>query len=207
MKAVHDIFPTRVWEYRLPEDMMWMADKALEHIKTLNMQMYNFPAGVRTSRGDIHKDEPMIDLVEFFHDVLDEIRCEQALQCHELKISLCWANHAPAGSGAGHPLHRHNYSYLSGVFYFTEGSDTVFQDPVDIRNLDTLEIIRDWFDGPFETFKAEPGKLLVFPGWLRHYSNPHAGEFDRYTMSFNSLPNGPVNAGPQGVPMANIQVL
>lgn len=149
----------------------------------------------------------MLPLIGFFHDCLDYIRCDLCLQAQELRIALSWANWAPPNSGAGHPLHRHNYSYLSGVFYFTEGSETVFQDPVDIRNLDTLEIIRDHFDGPTETFKAEPGKLLIFPGWLRHYSNPHVSEKSRYTMSFNSLPHGPVNAGPQGVPMANINVL
>tara|TARA_B100000073_G_scaffold33298_1_gene25258 strand:- start:4969 stop:5595 length:627 start_codon:yes stop_codon:yes gene_type:complete len=203
----HDLFPTTVYQFNLGDDDMWMSDQALEFIKTLNMQMYNFPAGVRTSRGDIHKEEPMLPLIGFFHDCLDYIRCDLALQVEELRISLSWANHAPPGSGAGHPLHRHNYSYLSGVYYFTEGSDTVFQDPVDIRNLDTLEITRDWFDGPYERFKAEPGKLLVFPGWLRHYSNPHSGDSARYTMSFNSLPHGAVNAGPQGVPMANINVL
>ena len=206
MKKHHDIFPTRVYEYQLDDDDMGMVDEALEFIKTLNFQMYNYPAGVRTSRGDIHKDKPMLPLLGFFEDVLDEIRCELALQCHELKISLAWANFAPAQSGVGHPLHRHPYSYLSGVFYFTEGSNTVFQDPVDIRNLDTLEITRDYFDGPFEHFKAKRGKLLVFPGWLRHWSEPHASDFDRYTMSFNALPNGHVNGGPQGVPMANITV-
>lgn len=203
----HDLFPTTVYQFDLGEEDMWMADQALEYIKTLEMAMYNFPAGVRTSRGDIHKEEPMLPLIGFFHDCLDYIRCDLCLQAQELRIALSWANWAPPNSGVGHPLHRHNYSYLSGVFYFTEGSETVFQDPVDIRNLDTLEIIRDHFDGPTETFKAEPGKLLIFPGWLRHYSNPHVGEESRYTMSFNSLPHGPVNAGPQGVPMANINVL
>lgn len=203
----HDLFPTTVYQFNLGDDDMWMADQALEYIKTLEMAMYNFPAGVRTSRGDIHKEEPMLPLIGFFHDCLDYIRCDLCLQAEELRIALSWANWAPPNSGAGHPLHRHNYSYLSGVFYFTEGSETVFQDPVDIRNLDTLEIIRDYFDGPTETFKAEPGKLLIFPGWLRHYSNPHVSEESRYTMSFNSLPHGPVNAGPQGVPMANINVL
>jgi hypothetical protein len=203
----HDLFPTTVYQFNLGDDDMWMADQALEYIKTLEMAMYNFPAGVRTSRGDIHKEEPMLPLIGFFHDCLDYIRCDLCLQAQELRIALSWANWAPPNSGAGHPLHRHNYSYLSGVFYFTEGSETVFQDPVDIRNLDTLEIIRDHFDGPTETFKAEPGKLLIFPGWLRHYSNPHVSEESRYTMSFNSLPHGPVNAGPQGVPMANINVL
>ena len=207
MMNKHSLFPTDVYEFRLDDEDMWMADQALDFIKTLEMQMYNYPAGVRTSRGDIHKEEPMQPLIGFFHDCLEFIKCDLALQAEELRISLSWANHAPAGSGAGHPLHRHNYSYLSGVFYFTEGRNTVFQDPVDIRNLDTLEIIRDHFDGPYERFDAEPGKLLVFPGWLRHYSDPHGGTEDRYTMSFNSLPHGAVNAGPQGVPMARINVL
>ena len=186
----HDLFPTTVYQFNLDPDDMEMSDQALAFIKTLNMQMYNFPAGVRTSRGDIHKEDEMQPLCGFFHDCLDYIRCDLALQVEELRISLSWANYAPPGSGAGHPLHRHNYSYLSGVYYFTEGSDTVFQDPVDIRNLDTLEITRDWFDGPYERFKAEPGKLLVFPGWLRHFSEPQAREDDRFTMSFNALPHG-----------------
>ena len=201
----HELFPTTVYEFRLDDESI-MHD-AHEYAKTLNMDMYNFPAGVRTSRGDIHKEEPMKPLCGFFEDCLEFIRCDLALQAEELKISLSWCNYAPKGSGAGHPLHRHNYSYLSGVFYFTYGSDTIFQDPVDIRNLDTLEIIRDHFEGPVEHIKAEPGKLVIFPGWLKHYSMNHTGKEDRWSMSFNSLPNGAVNAGPQGVPMARIQVL
>ena len=205
MKTHHDLFPTRVWEYRFDDDQA--IDQALDYIKTLEFQMYNYPAGVRTTRGDIHKEPEMKPLINFFDDVIDDIRCDLFLQVEELRISLSWANFSPSGSGAGHPLHRHPYSYLSGVFYFTEGSDTVFQDPVDIRNLDTLEIIRDDFDGPHENFQAERGKLLVFPGWLRHFSNPNPVGVDRYSMSFNTLPHGRVNAGPQGVPMARINVL
>ena len=207
MMKKHGLFPTDIYEFRLEDEDMWMSDKALDFIKTLEMSMYNYPAGVRTSRGDIHKEEPMLPLIGFFHDCLEYMRCDLALQVEELKISLSWANWAPGKSGAGHPLHRHPYSYLSGVYYFTEGSRTVFQDPVDIRNLDTLEIIRDHFDGPYEKFEAEPCKLLIFPGWLRHFSEPQAREDDRFTMSFNALPHGAVNAGPQGVPMARINVL
>ena len=205
MKTHHDIFPTRVYEYRLDDDQA--IDQALNYIKTLEFQMYNYPAGVRTSKGDIHKDPEMQPLINFFLDAIDDVRCELFLQVDELRISLAWANFSPSGSGSGHPLHRHPYSYLSGVFYFTEGSDTVFQDPVDISNLDTLENIRDKFDGPTENFKSERGKLLVFPGWLRHYSNPNPVGVDRYTMSFNTLPHGRVNAGPMGIPMAQMHVL
>ena len=169
MMKKHGLFPTDIYEFRLEDEDMWMSDKALDFIKTLEMSMYNYPAGVRTSRGDIHKEEPMLPLIGFFHDCLEYMRCDLALQVEELKISLSWANWAPGKSGAGHPLHRHPYSYLSGVYYFTEGSRTVFQDPVDIRNLDTLEIIRDHFDGPYEKFEAEPGKLLIFPGWVETF--------------------------------------
>ena len=205
-KKIHQLFPVSVWEYKLDEDDMWMSEQALEFCKTLEMNMYNFPAGVRTSRGNIHKDPEMEPLMGFFADALDEIRCAQALQCHELKISLSWANLAPRGSNTGHPIHRHNYSYLSGVYYFTDGAPTTFWDPLNIRNEDTLEIIRDHINPTREIITAEPGKLLVFPGWLKHQSGPHNGSEDRWSMSFNSLPNGAVNAGPQGIPMANITV-
>ena len=110
MIKTHELFPTRVYEFRLEGEDTAISDQALKFIKTLEMQMYNFPAGVRTSRGDIHKEDEMLPLTDFFHDCLDYIRCDLALQAQELRISLSWANWAPPGSGAGHPLHRHNYS-------------------------------------------------------------------------------------------------
>ena len=47
MKTHHDIFPTRVYEYRLDDDQA--IDQALEFIKTLDMQMYNYPCLLYTS--------------------------------------------------------------------------------------------------------------------------------------------------------------
>ena len=63
------------------------------------------------------------------------------------------------------------------------------------------------FDKSEKEVYSEAGEVVIFPGWLRHYSDPHAGKEDRWSMSFNSLPHGAVNAGPQGVPMARINVL
>ena len=67
----HDLFPTTVYEFRLEGEDMEMMHQAHEFAKTLEMAMYNFPAGVRTSRGDIHKEEPMKPLCGFFEDCLD----------------------------------------------------------------------------------------------------------------------------------------
>ena len=33
----HDLFPTTVYQFDLGSEDMWMADQALEFIKTLNM--------------------------------------------------------------------------------------------------------------------------------------------------------------------------
>ena len=88
MMKKHGLFPTDIYEFNLGEEDMWMSDQALDFIKTLEMSMYNYPAGVRTSRGDIHKEEPMLPLIGFFHDCLEYMRCDLALQVEELKISL-----------------------------------------------------------------------------------------------------------------------
>ena len=54
MMKKHGLFPTDIYEFRLEDEDMWMSDKALDFIKTLEMSMYNYLACVRTSRGDIH---------------------------------------------------------------------------------------------------------------------------------------------------------
>ena len=38
MKTHHDLFPTRVWEYRTDDDKA--IDQALDYIKTLDLQMF-----------------------------------------------------------------------------------------------------------------------------------------------------------------------
>ena len=145
-----------------------------------------------------------------FEECLEEFKVTFALQCDRLDISLMWGNIAPAGSGVGHPRHRHNMSLVSGVFYLTGGVATVFHDPVYPRTMDCMEVISDNFKvrgGPIEKIAAEEGKLILFPSWLVHESDRHFFDYDRMTISFNGFPAGNVNPGPFDYPMANIEVL
>ncbi len=102
-------------------------------------------------------------------------------------------------------------SYLSAVYYITDGAPTYFEDPCTPRTSDTLDVFMhdkmtsDW--GINEKIDAEPGKLILFPSWLKHYSGRQLDNFDRWTISFNVFPMGKINVGPWEMPQLNIEVL
>ena len=205
------LFPIKIREYHKPEDDL--NDKLIEFFKTYPQQPSNLPEGVLTSRPDLHKcdNEHVKKLHGWFYACLEEYYNEYQLYCDGLEISLSWFNHAPAGSGVGHPLHRHPMSYVSAVYYLTEGAPTAFDDPVTPRVYDTLDVfqheamVNEW--GINETITPEPGKLIIFPAWLRHYSDRQLDNFDRWTMSFNAFPAGKVNVGPWDMPQLEVKLL
>jgi len=152
------MFPVVCRTYKQPDDTL--NQRVIESMDGYPAQQSNFPEGVITSRPDLHKieDGPITELRQFFWDCLAEYRYAYKLYCDGLEISSMWFNHAPAGSGFGHPLHRHPMSYLSAVYYLTTGAPTFFDDPVTPRTYDTLDVFqgdmmdREW--GINEKFDA-----------------------------------------------------
>ena len=205
------LFPVKLREYHKPEDNI--HERLIEYFKTYPSQPSNFPEGVLTSRPDLHKceNEDVKMLHMWFRECLEEYRNQYQLYCEELVISMSWFNHAPARSGYGHPLHRHPMSYVSAVYYLTEGAPTAFDDPCTPRVYDTLDIHMhkemeaEW--GICDTIDAEPGKLILFPSWLRHFSGRQTEDFDRWTISFNAFPDGKINVGPWAHPQLEVKVL
>ena len=209
-KEVH-LCPVVLREYHC--DVTHNTDKVIEFLKTYPAMQSNLPEGVITSRPDIHtiKDDvcPELDqLFGWFEQCLQEYRTTYKLYCDNLEITLAWSNHAPAGSGFGHPLHRHPMSYLSAVYYLTDGAPTFFDDPCTPRVTDTLDV---WYHDKMESewginekVDAEPGKLILFPAWLKHYSGRQVENYDRWTISFNAFPTGKVNVGPWDIPQLDI---
>jgi hypothetical protein len=89
--------------------------------------------------------------------------------------------------------HKHTNSFFSGIYYLSEGSPTVFEDPVIPRSMTQLEVLRkDYL--PFERTMAIPGSLIIFPSYVFHHSPPHVENFDRHVISFNVLPTGKINS-------------
>ena len=206
-KELH-LFPVVVREYWNPN--AYLDQAIIENFKTLPAIQSNIPEGVFTGKPDLHKSENLDTqlLMEFFEDCLEEYRYTYKLYCDRLSLSLCWFNYAPAKSGVGHPLHRHPMSYLSAVYYMTEGAPTYFEDPCTPRTSDCIDVFRhDAMQaeaGINEKVDAEPGKLIIFPSWLKHYSGRQMLDYDRWTVSFNAMPTGKVNNGPWDYPQLTL---
>ena len=215
-KELH-YFPVKIMEYTdIGHSPEWVKEFT-EWARGFPAGQDNFPEGVITSKPTLHK-ERMHDCVDrimlFFEDCLDQYVEKFKLDCESLDISLSWFNHAPARTGWGHPLHRHPMAYLSAVYYITDGAPTIFDDPCIPRTYNVLDIWEDdkmkmdgWNLGINEKYEANPGKLILFPSWLKHFSGRQLEDFDRWTISFNAFPSGKINQGPHGMPQLNLEVL
>ena len=141
---------------------------------------------------DLRTDSNFQELFNWFRSCLEEIRISCEYDCEKIEITNSWFNVALAGYKMYQNYHRHSMSFFSGVYYLTEGSPTVFEDPVIHRTQAQIEVLRKNYQ-PTVFSDAEPGKLIVFPSWMYHNSRPHLGDKNRYIISFNSLPSGKIN--------------
>ena len=205
------LFPVVVRKYQIPNHEELNKD-LITLFQGYPASQANFPEGVLTSRPDLQNvtgNDAMTTILGHFNDALEDYRLAYQLCCDKLEITLCWFNHAPARSGFGHPLHRHPMSYLSAVYYLTEGAPTIFDDPCTPRTYDTLDVWRDDLMkselGINEKIDAVPGQLILFPSWLKHFSGRQMDHFERWSMSFNAMPAGRVNIGPWGMPQLNVE--
>jgi uncharacterized protein (TIGR02466 family) len=145
----------------------------------------------------IHKLEEFKDLFLWFDQCLNEIKIKLQYDCDRFQITNSWFNKSLASRGMHQNYHKHVMSFFSAVYYLTPGSPTIFEDPVNQRVQGQIEVLRNNYL-PFEHFEAEPGKLIIFPSWMYHQTRPHMFDFDRYVISFNSLPTGKINSAAGG---------
>jgi uncharacterized protein (TIGR02466 family) len=159
---------------------------------------------IQTTSGTLHLNPEFNFLISWFKGCLDEYKNYYELDCDSLDIAVCWANKSAVGDNAAHHTHTHNLSYISAVYYITDGSPTVFFDPTYSKGVDQNEVMWKRNREIEREVHPGPGNLILFPSWLPHCSKPHTENFPRYTMSFNALPTGKVNSGIYGFPMAHI---
>lgn len=88
-------------------------------------------------------------------------------------------------------VHDHNSYAWSGVYYVDTGDETPGHDLagqiefIDPRNaIGSPKVPGDPFKHKMR-FKPAAGRMLMFPGWLRHYVHPYRGEAPRIAIAFN----------------------
>lgn len=108
-------------------------------------------------------------------------------------VTQMWAN-CMKGAGVIH-THFHSNSLISGVYYLDvdekDSGGTVFYNP--LFGIDRLISIPEDTDTAYNriSYVAKPkkDKLILFPSFLQHSSEPNTGKSKRITVSFNLLPD------------------
>ncbi len=182
-----DLFPTSFFSFK---------NTAIDNVKVINdLQRYSDKlktGNIISSLHSLHDKPEFTELFDWFNSCLEQVRIVEKYDCDRFEITNSWFNVALARSTMAINFHRHSMSFFSAVYYLTEGAPTFFEDPVIHRTQAQIEVLRFEYS-PVEKIYPEPGKLIIFPSWMYHYSAPHLENFDRYIISFNSLPSGRVN--------------
>lgn len=104
-----------------------------------------------------------------------------------MMITGCWANINPPGSY--HPTHNHPNNYLSGVYYVAvpeTGSHLLFQDPRPVMIIPrTAKLGRTTANAAIT--QTTPGRMVIFPSWLRHHVPSNEGTTERISIAFNLM--------------------
>jgi len=87
-------------------------------------------------------------------------------------------------------MHDHKAADIAGVYYFqtnTEDGDIVFNNPCDLMTY--TKLLGDIGKNVIKV-KPEEGKMLLFPGWLKHSVNRNKTESNRISVTFNIVLEG-----------------
>lgn len=200
--STENLFPVRTFFFKCPDSLLY---DTFEKAKTLEYRKYNDPYGVGTSN-DIHANPDFRDTFAWFQQCVDTLHKDNGWQCDRIVVNKGWVNRSDANSMHHHDAHRHPMSYLSGIFYLTEGPPTVFLDPIQQREWAQFHLD----GGPHHECRrfvhAGAGGLVLFPSWLIHASVENETDIDRYTIAFNTYPQGDLNSGGWDQPMAKVKV-
>jgi len=190
---IHNIFPIKLYEYNL--DDLSLNDQILNNLRNEQFVDNNqhIPPQSRCYQTDhyLHKDPRYATLIKWFKDCLVDYTKSEALDCDELAMTVCRANKYPAYTYSQQIPHTHRMSYISAVYYLTDGAPTSFSDPVAKRTDNSLEVHNN--NPRTALVEAVPGKLILFPSWLEHSTLPHQSFADRWSISFNTMPSGNIN--------------
>ena len=210
-KKTYSIFPTNLHEYEIENPFVNSEIISLleeeEFIDNGN-HIVQEPFRSYQTKHDLHKKIQYIGITSFIKDCLKQYKEELNYDCESLEITSCWANKYPRGTQSQQMPHTHLMSLISGVYYLTEGSPTVFNDPLFQRTSMTMMVANSENMIRQSIFAAEPGKLVLFPSWLEHGTFPHKEVYDRWSIAFNVMPSGKINSnfGASGIPSCDLEI-
>ena len=196
------LFPVRCFNFKASSSLV---EDTLEKVKKLDYRSYNEPEGVGTSN-DIHANPEFRGLHDWFQKCIDTLHVDNGWQADRIVVNKSWVNRSDANTGHHHDPHRHQMSYLSGIFYLTEGPPTVFLDPLAQREWAQLHLDGGPARDCRQFIHSGAGGCFIFPSYMIHSSVENYEDVDRYSIAFNTFPQGNLNSGGWEQPMVTVDV-
>lgn len=147
---------------------------------------------------NLHKDDRFNPLRVFFLECLYSVVGESCGIHADVGITSMWVTkHEKNGY---HHSHTHGNTFFAGVYYLDSDSENpagtefenVMSDFYSFNRLKIYDTNRTLQSSSFQSTSEvsfERGKLIIFPGWLRHKTQQNPGE-KRYIFGWNTMPIG-----------------
>lgn len=188
-QQVQELFPTPLWTLDiLPSDAAPFNAKLRAQIDKIIAPRPEVPSGSNwQTPHDLHTRPEFSELAKLIEIASKSVTAYLQLERFPMMITGCWANVNPPGSY--HPTHNHPNNFLSGVYYVDApetGTDLVFHDPRPIS-------IMPWSGKPTRmtanasVAQPRPGRMVLFPSWLRHHVPSNESMTERVSISFNLM--------------------
>jgi len=190
-KAVFPLFPTFIWQHELPAaDYEPMNQALLDWLSAMRPAADKYSAG-RTWQTDTDlQDRPqMAELIKRVlaagEGVLDFLGLEKS----PMIVSGAWANFGPPDTS--HHEHVHPNNFLSVVYYVRapKGGNTInFIDPRPQAHVMAPRVVKPSHNNAsLVTIDIAPGRLVLFPAWLRHSVDTNRSNEERLSIAMNLM--------------------
>jgi uncharacterized protein (TIGR02466 family) len=183
-------------------------DSALEHVQSRDEE-HAYGGG----NGSVTVTQRLLD-ADVFKSVKQE--CEtlaheyvklQGHQVEAVRIASSWGNTLKKDE----PIHVHMHpnSYVSGVFYLTDGAPLNFHSPYQTEDLFTLRPLVKWEEHNEYTWQVlkvpiKAGYVLLFPSRLKHNVDNNTNDY-RYSIAFNTMPIGAIGDSTKELSITGIE--
>ncbi len=188
---VTELFPTPIWSVALKaEAAAELNGRLMAEIRRLTEPRPPIPSGVSWQTDPVvHRLPAFAPLVSLISRAATGAMTFLGLRQRAASITGMWVNINPPG--ARNSGHTHPNNFLSGVYYvdIPPGEGKIdFADPrvqAEVMMPPIAEGNR--FNGNTITMNVEPGRIIMFPAWLRHSVPINRSNGDRISIAFNLM--------------------
>lgn len=164
-------------------------DNALEHVQSLESYTKE-DHGYNTVTLRMLHDPVFAEVKKEIEQLSKEYVSIQGHVVDKIKVTASWGNELRRGDPVN--VHNHPNSFISGVFYLTEGSPLNFHNPLSTEDLFTFRTQIKHDDNNPHTWQVlklpiQPGYVILFPSKVMHHVDKNENDF-RYSIAFNTLP-------------------